>query len=283
MYDRLAELIREHRTTLIFVNTRRLAERVARHLAERLGEEHVTAHHGSLAREHRLEAEQRLKTGELQGAGGHRLARTRHRHRRHRPGVPARLAARASQRLLQRVGPRRPRASARSRRGGCSRWRSTTWWNARRCSMRCGAASWTASACPAQPLDVLAQQIVAEVACREWDEATSCTTLSAAPGLTASSTARSSSGGADARRRLHTRRGRRGAYLHYDAVQRRAARAPRRAARRHHQRRRDPRPVRLRRGAAAGGAPRRHAERGLRLREPAGRHLPARQHLLPHR
>ncbi|MDB5859819.1 MAG: box helicase, partial [Ramlibacter sp.] len=49
MYDRLAELVAQHRTTLIFVNQRRTAERVARHLAERLGEEHVTAHHGSLA------------------------------------------------------------------------------------------------------------------------------------------------------------------------------------------------------------------------------------------
>ena len=62
MYDRLAELIAQHRTTLIFVNQRRVAERVARHLAERLGEAHVTAHHGSLAREHRLNAEQRLKS-----------------------------------------------------------------------------------------------------------------------------------------------------------------------------------------------------------------------------
>ena len=65
IYDRLAELVNEHRTTLIFVNTRRLAERLARHLAERLGEDAVTAHHGSLAREHRLEAERRLKNGEL--------------------------------------------------------------------------------------------------------------------------------------------------------------------------------------------------------------------------
>ena len=55
--------------------------------------ENVAAHHGSLAREHRLEAEQRLKAGELQGAGGDGLARARHRHRRRRPGVPARLAA----------------------------------------------------------------------------------------------------------------------------------------------------------------------------------------------
>ena len=65
VYDRLAELVREHRTTLIFVNTRRLAERAARHLSERIGSENVAAHHGSLARDQRLNAEQRLKRGEL--------------------------------------------------------------------------------------------------------------------------------------------------------------------------------------------------------------------------
>src|SRR5258706_3379340 len=69
MYDRLAELVHQHRTTLIFVNQRRIAERVARHLAERLRPGHVTAHHGSLAREHRLKAEQRLKSGELKALG----------------------------------------------------------------------------------------------------------------------------------------------------------------------------------------------------------------------
>ena len=65
VYDRLAELVTAHRTTLVFVNTRRLVERVARHLSERLGGENVGAHHGSLAKERRLEAEQRLKRGEL--------------------------------------------------------------------------------------------------------------------------------------------------------------------------------------------------------------------------
>ena len=65
VYDRLAELIKSHRTTLIFANNRRLAERAARHLAERIGEEHITSHHGSMARAHRLDAEQRLKRGEL--------------------------------------------------------------------------------------------------------------------------------------------------------------------------------------------------------------------------
>ncbi len=65
MYDRIAELVRQHRSTLVFVNTRRLAERVALHLAERLGEETVAAHHGSLSRRLRLNAEKRLKDGEL--------------------------------------------------------------------------------------------------------------------------------------------------------------------------------------------------------------------------
>ena len=65
VYDRLSALIEAHKTTLVFVNTRRMAERVARELTERLGTEAVTAHHGSMAKEHRLTAEQRLKRGEL--------------------------------------------------------------------------------------------------------------------------------------------------------------------------------------------------------------------------
>ena len=64
-YDRLARLIEAHKTTLVFVNTRRLAERTARHLSERLGDDHVTAHHGSLSKARRLDAEHRLKGGSL--------------------------------------------------------------------------------------------------------------------------------------------------------------------------------------------------------------------------
>lgn len=64
-YDRLVQLIEEHRTTLITVNTRRLAERMAHQLSERLGAEHVAAHHGSLAKEARLDAESRLREGKL--------------------------------------------------------------------------------------------------------------------------------------------------------------------------------------------------------------------------
>ncbi len=65
IYDRIAELILAHRTTLVFVNTRRLCERVAHHLEERLGDEAVLAHHGSLSRRIRQDAERRLKSGEL--------------------------------------------------------------------------------------------------------------------------------------------------------------------------------------------------------------------------
>ena len=63
IYDRVAELARAHRSTLVFVNTRRLVERVTRHLAERLGAERVAAHHSSLSRARRFDAEQRLKSG----------------------------------------------------------------------------------------------------------------------------------------------------------------------------------------------------------------------------
>jgi ATP-dependent helicase Lhr and Lhr-like helicase len=65
VYDRIAQLVGEHRSTLVFVNTRRLAERIAFNLAERMGEEVVGAHHGSLARKLRLDAESKLKNGEL--------------------------------------------------------------------------------------------------------------------------------------------------------------------------------------------------------------------------
>jgi ATP-dependent Lhr-like helicase len=65
IYDRICELVQQHRSTLVFVNTRRLAERVAFNLAERMGEDVVGAHHGSLARKLRLDAETKLKNGEL--------------------------------------------------------------------------------------------------------------------------------------------------------------------------------------------------------------------------
>jgi ATP-dependent Lhr-like helicase len=65
IYNRLVELVEQHRSTLVFVNTRRLAERITHHLGKRLGEDNVAAHHGSLSRKLRLSAEQKLKEGKV--------------------------------------------------------------------------------------------------------------------------------------------------------------------------------------------------------------------------
>jgi ATP-dependent Lhr-like helicase len=65
IYERIVELVNAHRSTLVFVNTRRLAERISHQLGERLGEENVAAHHGSLSRKLRLEAERKLKEGQV--------------------------------------------------------------------------------------------------------------------------------------------------------------------------------------------------------------------------
>ncbi|MDX1722860.1 MAG: DEAD/DEAH box helicase [Pseudomonas sp.] len=168
VYDRLAELARQHRTTLVFVNTRRLAERACRHLAERLGSAAVAAHHGSLAKELRLDAEQRLKRGELRvlvataslelgiDIGEVELVC--------QLGSPRSIAA-----LLQRVG--RSGHSV----GGTPKGRLFP--QSRDELIECAAlldcvrrGELDALVIPRAPLDVLAQQIVAEVACREWRE-----------------------------------------------------------------------------------------------------------------
>ncbi len=65
IYERIVQLVNAHRSTLVFVNTRRLAERIAHQLGERLGDENVAAHHGSLSRKLRLEAERKLKEGQV--------------------------------------------------------------------------------------------------------------------------------------------------------------------------------------------------------------------------
>jgi len=168
VYDRLAALIGEHRTTLVFVNTRRHAERVARHLSERLGTEHVTAHHGSLSRELRLDAEGRLKRGELKA-----LVATASLELGIDIGEVDLVCQLGSPRsinaFLQRVG-RSGHAV-----GGTPKGRlfplsrddlveSTAILDA----VRRGELD--RLLIPAAPLDVLAQQIVAEVAAREWEE-----------------------------------------------------------------------------------------------------------------
>jgi ATP-dependent Lhr-like helicase len=168
VYDRMAELVVLHRTTLIFVNTRRLSERIARHLGDRLGAEHVAAHHGSLAKEYRLAAEQRLKKGELQvliataslelgiDIGDVDLVC--------QVGSPRNIAA-----LLQRVGRSGHHV------GGMPKGRLFP--TSRDDLIECTAlldcvrrGELDMLRIPPAPLDVLAQQIVAEVASREWGE-----------------------------------------------------------------------------------------------------------------
>ncbi len=168
VYDRLAALAGEHRTTLVFVNTRRMAERTTRHLAERLGAAVVAAHHGSLAREQRLTAEQKLKRGELRvlvataslelgiDIGDVELAC--------QLGSPRSISA-----FLQRVG------RAGHQVAGVSKGRLFP--SSRDDLIECAAlldavrrGELDTLNIPHAPLDVLAQQIVAEVACREWEE-----------------------------------------------------------------------------------------------------------------
>ena len=230
LYDRLAELIRQHRTTLIFVNQRRVAERAARHLAERLGEEHVTAHHGSLAREHRLDAEQRLKSGTLKA-----LVATSSLELGIDIGdidLVCQLGSpRSVNALLQRVG-RAGHAIGAIPKG---RLFPLALDDLMECTALLDAVRHGELDCirvPHQPLDVLAQQIVAEVACREWDLDAlyeCCRRAGPYRDLRLDEFESLVHMLADG---YATRRGRRGAYLHYDAVNRmlRARRGARLAA-----------------------------------------------------
>jgi ATP-dependent Lhr-like helicase len=168
VYDRLAALAREHRTTLIFVNTRRLAERLSRHLSERLGKEAVAAHHGSLAKEFRLDAEQRLKRGDLQV-----LIATASLELGIDIGDVDLVCQIASPRsiagFLQRVGRSGHQV------GGTPKGRlfATTRDDLIECTalldcVRRGELD--TLQIPQAPLDVMAQQIIAEVSCQEWPE-----------------------------------------------------------------------------------------------------------------
>lgn len=168
VYDRLAQLSREHRTTLVFVNTRRLAERLARHLSERLGRDAVAAHHGSLAKEQRLEAEQRLKRGDLR-----LLVATASLELGLDIGDVELVCQIASPRsisaFLQRVGRSGHQV------GGTPKGRlfATSLDDLIECAalldcVRRGELD--TLHIPVAPLDVLAQQIIAEVSCQEWHQ-----------------------------------------------------------------------------------------------------------------
>ena len=168
IYDRIAALVLQQRSTLVFVNTRRLSERVAHHLAERLGKDAVAAHHGSLSRKLRLAAERKLKAGEVRV-----------------------LVATASLELgidigfvdlVCQIGSTRSIAVALQRIGRAGHWRgavpkgrifATTLDELVECAalvrcMRCGDLDQLEI--PANPIDVLAQQIVAACAAEEWRE-----------------------------------------------------------------------------------------------------------------
>ena len=168
IYDRVADLIRAHRTTLVFVNTRRLSERVARQLQERLGEEAVLPHHGSLSRRLRLEAEGRLKGGELRAVVATASLEL---------GIDIGTvdlvcqigSPRAVTTFLQRIGRSGHWVGARPQ----GHIFATTRDELIECAalvraIRSGALDRTEI--PAAPLDILAQQIVAACACEEWTE-----------------------------------------------------------------------------------------------------------------
>jgi len=168
IYDRLARLIGEHRTTLVFVNTRRMAERVARHLSQRVGEDVVTSHHGSLSKEARLDAETRLKEGKLKA-----LVATASLELGIDIGSVDLVCQLGSTRqistLLQRVG-----RSGHTVRGTP---KGRLFPLSRDDLIECAALMRSARhgeldalIMPRQPLDVLAQQIIAEVASEDWSE-----------------------------------------------------------------------------------------------------------------
>lgn len=166
-YDRLTELIRQHRTTLVFTNSRRLAERLAVRLTERLGPDVVAAHHGSLSRRRRLEAEARLKAGTIRA-----------------------IVATGSLELGIDIGTiecvclvESPRAIATAiqRVGRSGHWLGATpkgrlFALTRDDLLECGALVRAIRAgrldrveTPRQPLDVLGQQVIAATADTEWE------------------------------------------------------------------------------------------------------------------
>ncbi|HUE58116.1 MAG TPA: DEAD/DEAH box helicase, partial [Acidimicrobiales bacterium] len=214
--DRIAELVREHRTTLVFVNTRRLAERLAHQLGERLGDDVVAAHHGSLSKERRYRVETRLRAGDLRALVATASLEL---------GIdigPVELVCqigspRSIATFLQRVG------RSNHSRGGTPKGRlyPMTRDELIECAALLGAVrsgKLDAIQLSRIPLDILAQQIIAEVSVKEWDAAELFGMVRKAAhyrGLTEEQFGEVlslvSAG-------IETGRGRRGAYVHHDSV-----------------------------------------------------------------
>jgi ATP-dependent Lhr-like helicase len=219
IYDRVAELILTHRTTLVFVNTRRLSERVTHALKERLGDNIVLPHHGSLARALRLNAEERLKSGELRAVVATASLEL---------GIDI-----GSVDLVCQIGSPRSIAVALQRVGRSGHWvgampKGRFFATTRDELIECAALVRSIRSgqldrleIPRAPLDILAQQIVAECAARDWQEEELYALI------------RSTYSYRDLDRKhfeaivamlsdgIATQRGRSGAYLHRDQVNRR--------------------------------------------------------------
>jgi ATP-dependent helicase Lhr and Lhr-like helicase len=168
IYDRTAALIGEHRTTLVFVNTRRHAERIAHALGERMGEGTVLPHHGSLSRRLRLEAEQRLKRGELRAVVATASLEL---------GIDIGTVD-----LVCQMGSPRSISVALQRIGRAGHWvgakpKGRIFATTRDELIESAAVVRSIKRgeldrleIPRAPLDILAQQIVAMAACDDWDE-----------------------------------------------------------------------------------------------------------------
>ena len=166
VYGRIEQLITEHQTTLLFVNTRRLAERMAHRLSQSLGEDRVAAHHGSLSKDRRFNAEQRLKSGQLAvlvataslelgiDIGSVDLVI--------QIACPKSISA-----FLQRVG-RSSHAVGGTPKGRIFPLTRDELIEAASLIDAVRRGELDTLSIPAKPLDILAQQIVAETACREW-------------------------------------------------------------------------------------------------------------------
>ncbi len=168
VYDRIAALASQHRSTLIFVNTRRLAERLTHHLGERLGQDAVATHHGSLSRKLRLNAERKLKAGEIRALVATASLEL---------GIDI-----GSVDLVCQIGSPRSIAVGLQRIGRAGHWRgaipkgrifATTRDELFECAALVRAirmGDLDKLAIPEQPLDILAQQIVAMCAAEDWSE-----------------------------------------------------------------------------------------------------------------
>ncbi|MCB9874670.1 MAG: DEAD/DEAH box helicase [Planctomycetaceae bacterium] len=168
VYERLVELIQSHRSTLIFVNTRRLAERVSHHLREVLGDDAVAGHHGSLAKELRHSAEQRLKNGELKAIVATASLEM---------GIDVGYidlvcqvgSPRAIATFLQRVG-RSGHSLGLTPKGRLFPLTRDELLECMSLVRAVRRGELDRIEIPNAPLDILAQQIVATVACDEWEE-----------------------------------------------------------------------------------------------------------------